>query len=212
MVRWRRLGGCLALVVIGWLACDVDDRRLSRQSIHDEMERTRAAVHRSVSDATPADLRRATVGTKWTNQQLLYHMVFGYMIVLALLRLVRMFGRLPDSYGRVFAHALDSATRPFHVVNYLGSCGGASVFRGPRLTRQMDRTIRALHRHLDQETDRALGSSMHFPTGWDPFFRDRMTLLDVYHYGTEHFDFHQRQLTLQPSHGPGTGHIWPTES
>ena len=51
-------------------------------------------------------------------------MLFGYLIVRTLLGLVRMFGRLPDSYSRVFAACLNSGTRPFHVVNYLGSCGG----------------------------------------------------------------------------------------
>jgi hypothetical protein len=38
---------------------------------------------------------------------------------------------------------------------------------------------------------------MHCPVGWDPFFEDRMSLADVYHYGTQHFDFHRRQLTLE---------------
>jgi hypothetical protein len=36
---------------------------------------------------------------------------------------------------------------------------------------------------------------MHFPTRWDPYFRDFMTLADVYHYPTEHFDHHDRQLS-----------------
>ena len=29
-----------------------------------------------------------------------------------------------------------------------------------------------------------------------PFFNDYMTLEDVYRYPGQHFDFHQRQLTL----------------
>jgi hypothetical protein len=32
--------------------------------------------------------------------------------------------------------------------------------------------------------------------GWDPYFKDMMTLGDVYHYGTQHFDHHRAQLTL----------------
>jgi hypothetical protein len=36
----------------------------------------------------------------------------------------------------------------------------------------------------------ALARSMRFPTSWDPFFTDVMTLADVYHYPTQHFDFH----------------------
>jgi hypothetical protein len=36
---------------------------------------------------------------------------------------------------------------------------------------------------------------MCFPVKWDPFFRDRMTLADVYHYPFQHFEFHGRQLS-----------------
>jgi len=160
------------------------------------MERSRTTVHRLLSHASGTDLHRGSNGTRWTNEQLLYHMVFGYMIVRALLGLVRTFGRLPDGFSRAFAGTLNAATKPFHVVNYLGSCAGALVFHGPRLARHMDRTIAALHRHLDRESDEALDRRMRFPTGWDPFFADTMSLLDVYHYGTQHFDFHRHQLTL----------------
>jgi hypothetical protein len=170
---------------------------MNRQSIHEEMEQARAAFHTFMSQASSADLRRGSNGTRWTNQQLLFHMLFGYMLVCVLLGLVRGFGRLPDGLSRLFARLLNAGTRPFHVVNYLGSCGGALVFRGARLTRRLDRTVAALHRRLDHETDEALGRVMHFPVGWDPFFSDRMSLLEVYHYATQHFDFHRRQLTLQ---------------
>jgi hypothetical protein len=173
-----------------------------RQSIHDELEWALADLHQLVSDASPAALAQRTTGTRWTNGQMLWHMSFGYLIVWRLLPLVRFFGRLPDWFARAFAAVLNAATRPFHVVNYLGSVGGALVFRGPRLTSEFDRTITRLHRRLDAETPTSLGRRMHFPTGWDPFFRDTMTLAEVYHYGTQHYEFHRAQLTLGPSSGP----------
>lgn len=174
---------------------------MDRQSVQAEMQRARSELRALATQASPAGLRRGSAGTRWTNQQLLFHMVFGYMVVRALLPLVRLFGRLPDRAGRMFAGLLNAGRRPFHVVNYLGSCGGASVFHGPRLIRQMDRTVAALHRKLDRETDDALSRTMHFPVDWDPFFQDRLTLLEVYHYGTQHFDFHRQQLTLGPPAG-----------
>ena len=167
-----------------------------RGAIHEELERARADLHHLVATATAADLRRRTAGTRWTNQQMLWHMAFGYLIVSRLLRLVRVFGRLPDPFSRGFAAMLDAGTRPFHHINYLGSVGGALVFHGPRLTRLSDRTIDRLHHRLDSESDAALGRRMHFPVGWDPFFRDTMTLEEVYRYGTQHYDFHRAQLTL----------------
>ena len=174
----------------------MEGRPIDRRDIHEEMERARATFHRLVSNASRSDLRRRTTGTRWTNQQMLFHMLFGYMVVSRLLRLVRLFGRMPDRSSALFARVLNSAKRPFHVVNYLGSCGGGLVFRGPRLARQFDRTVASLHRHLDAETDDALARTMRFPVDWDPFFRDRMTLAEVYHYGTEHFGYHRQQFTL----------------
>jgi hypothetical protein len=167
-----------------------------RQRIHDELERVRVDLHLLVTGATPADLRRRTNGTRWTNQQMLWHMAFGYLIVCRLLPLVRLFGRLPDSFSRTFAAVLNAGTRPFHAINYLGSCGGALVFRGPRLSRQLDHTIDLLHRRLDSEPEEALTRRMHFPVGWDPYFRETMTLEQVYAYGTQHYDFHRAQLTF----------------
>jgi hypothetical protein len=169
---------------------------IDRQAIHDEMEQAKIEVQRLLAKASAADLKRRSDCTRWTNQQLLFHMVFGYMIVRALLGLVRVFGRLPDRFSKVFAAILNSTTPAFHVINYLGSSGAAMVFRGDRLASKISRTIDSLHRHLDAETEEALGRGMHFPVGWDPYFHDVMTLADVCHYGTQHFEHHRRQLTV----------------
>jgi len=103
---------------------------IDRQAIHDEMEQAKIEVQRLLAKASAADLKRRSDCTRWTNQQLLFHMVFGYMIVRALLGLVRVFGRLPDRFSKVFAAILNSTTPAFHVINYLGSSGAAMVFRG----------------------------------------------------------------------------------
>jgi hypothetical protein len=175
----------------------VQGQPADRPTIHAELEQARSDLQHLVATVTPADLQRGTNGTRWTNQQMLWHMAFGYLIVRRLLPLVRLFGRLPDPFSRAFAAVLNAGTRPFHHINYLGSVGGALVFHGPRLTRQLDRTIDRLHRRLDAESDAALARRMHFPVGWDPFFRDTMTLEEVYHYGTQHYDFHRAHLTLR---------------
>lgn len=168
----------------------------TRESVHDELERVRRRFHDLVDGATPADLRRGSDGTRWTNGQLLFHMLLGFFVVGSLLPLVRFLGRRPAGAGRAFAAVLDAGTRPFHAVNHLGACGGALVLRGPRLLRQADRTFAGLHRALDRETEATLALHMPFPQGWDPYFTDHMSVLDVYHYGTVHFEHHERQLTL----------------
>lgn len=70
------------------------------------------------------------------------------------------------------------------------------MVRGARLTRWFDRTVEVLHRGLDAETEEALRRATAFPTAWDPCFRPRMTLAEVYRCGTAHFEHHRHQLTL----------------
>ena len=98
--------------------------------------------------ASPDDLARGSSGTRWTNQQLLFHMLFGYLLMRPLLVLAGMFTRMPASVGRVFAKALDAMTGPFHWVNYLGSCVGARVFPPRRMAATLDRVTMALERRL----------------------------------------------------------------
>jgi hypothetical protein len=161
-----------------------------------EMERARVDFHHLLDNATSADLRAGTDGTKWTNEQLLFHMLFGYLLVHNLLILVKGFTRLPQRFSKAFAEALNAATRPFHVVNYLGSLGGARVLGHARMERLMDFVIGRLQRSVLAASEGSLNRGMHFPVGWDPYFNDYMTLRDVYHYATQHYDHHRRQLTL----------------
>jgi hypothetical protein len=181
---------------------------LDRAAVRAEMESARLDFHQLIGDATPADLRRPSNGTRWTNQQLLFHMLFGYLIIRALLALARVFGLLPDGASKAFARLLDSAHRPFDLINYLGSCAGAWISAPRRMTRMLDHVVAALQQHLQRETSPALRRGMHYPTTWDPFFADNMTLAGIYHYPTQHFRFHQRQLTLSPPH---SSRIWNTK-
>ncbi|MGW1616637.1 DinB family protein [Streptomyces sp. NPDC002285] len=169
---------------------------VDRQAIHEELEHARRAFHQLLDDASEDDLRRPTDGTRWTNGQLLFHMLFGYILMRPLLILMRIFGRLPRGASRAFARVLDAGTRPFDTVNYLGPLGGARVLGRRGMGAAFDRVIAYLHRRLDAEREADLSLGMHYPTRWDPFFQDAMTFADLYRYPTQHFEFHRRQLTL----------------
>ncbi len=168
---------------------------MDRAAVSCEMEQALARLHALLATADAEDLRRGSRGTRWTNEQLLYHMVFGYLIVRTLLPLVRVVSRLPPAVGRGWAALLDSATRPFHVINHWGSVGGARVFDHSRMGPLADRTVAALQRNLAKESEAALRRGMPFPAGWDPYF-GYLTLAEVYRYATRHFEHHRRQLTL----------------
>jgi hypothetical protein len=170
---------------------------MDTSDIDAELERATADFHRLLDSATSAELHMATDGTKWTNKQLLFHMLFGFLLVRAMLPLVKGFGRLPLAVSRVFAAILNAGTRPFHVVNYLSALPGGTVLGTRAMGKLMDRTIDGLRRGLARESERTLTLAMHFPVGWDPYFKDVMTVADVYHYPTQHYDHHRRQLTTR---------------
>jgi DinB superfamily len=169
---------------------------LERAAVLKELEEARSSFGDLLGRASPAGLRRRSNGTRWTNRQLLFHMLFGYLIVRTLLPLVRFLGRRPPEWSRRFAATLNAGRRPFHLINFLGSWGGGKVLPVAALIKLMDRTVRALQHNLSVETEQGLALTMHFPTSWDPYFRDTMSVFDIYHYGTQHFDHHRKQLSL----------------
>jgi hypothetical protein len=168
----------------------------TKGSITDGYARAARELKALLEGAAPEDLRRGSNGTRWTNEQLLFHMVFGYMVVRALIPLVHVVSRLPKPAGEAFAALLNAGTRPFDVVNYWGSRAASTFYDKRRMGRKLDKTLAALSHRLDRESEASLARSMAFPDRWDPFFAPSMTLAEVYRYPTLHFDFHRKQLSL----------------
>jgi hypothetical protein len=117
-----------------------------RPAIDVELEGARRTFRHLVESASPEDLARSSDGTRWTNGQLLFHMMFGYLVVRTLLPLVRLMSRLPHPIGRGFAALLNAVTGPFNQINYWGSVLGSRVYSGQRMTRKLDAVIDRLNR------------------------------------------------------------------
>ena len=170
---------------------------MDRLDIDAELERAASDFHHLLDSASAAELHMPSNGTKWTNKQLLFHMLFGFILVRVLLPLVKGVGRLPPAISQAFAATLNAGARPFHVVNYLSALPGGTVLGSRAMERLMDSTIDHLRHRLAQESVGSLDLAMHFPVGWDPYFKNVMTVADVYCYPTQHYDHHRRQLTTR---------------
>lgn len=158
-------------------------------------------LHWIIDHASKSDLHRKSAGTKWTNEQLLFHMVFGFMIVAALRNLVRVVAILPAVCGRVLARSLDAGTVPFDWINYQGSRYATLIFNHQRMAAKLDKVLTALARSLEEAPVEKLAITMNFPMRWDPFFREEMSLIDTFAYPIDHYDFHRKQLSLEiPAH------------
>lgn len=171
---------------------------MDRAAISREMDAAHSRLHVLLTGTDAAALRRRSDGTRWNNHQLLFHMVLGYAVVRVLLPLVRLMGRLPAPVGRGWAALLNAATLPFHAVNYLGPVLAARLLSPARVDRLGAYVIGSLQRALRRESEAALRRGMPLPTRWDPYFREWMSLADLYEYATVHFEHHRRQLTISP--------------
>jgi hypothetical protein len=117
---------------------------MDREQICAELDRVGNDFRDLLDTATVAELGQPTEGTSWNNEQLLFHMLFGYLLVRNLRVLVKGFSRVPDAASKRFAATLNAGTRPFHVLNYVGSLFGARVLGHARMERLMDRVLSSL--------------------------------------------------------------------
>src|SRR3954463_6598515 len=80
-------------LVLGPARRSLDDEPVTehptRVEIRAELERARLEFRNLVQRSTPEDLARASNGTRWSNRELLFHMVFGYLITRNLRYLVK---------------------------------------------------------------------------------------------------------------------------
>ena len=169
---------------------------MDAQVVDKEMETARATFRRLVAGMTEDDLRRLSNGTRWTNRELLFHLLLGYLVVHRLKWMVKLLGHLPRGATKPFAALLNMTARQFDFMNYVGSRIGGRLYSPARMVTAMDRLTAQLARQRARESDRGLQWGMCFPTRWDPFFAGYMTVADLYHYPTRHFEFHARQLNL----------------
>ena len=98
---------------------------MDKEHICAEMDRVRNDYRALIDTATVAELRKPTDGTKWNNEQLLFHMLFGYLLVRNLRVLSWGFARLRDSASMRFAALLNAGTRPFHSACSIVSSGSS---------------------------------------------------------------------------------------
>ncbi|WP_153804564.1 hypothetical protein [Nocardia sp. SYP-A9097] len=116
--------------------------------------------------------------------------------------LLRLFGHLPAGAGRANSSLLNASTRPFDVLNFYGSRLAARVFNRRRMGAKMDRVIASLQRSLSREAAADFARAMRYPSRWDPYFHEYMTLAGIYRYPGQHYDHHRKQLTLNSVRDP----------
>ncbi len=165
-----------------------------REVILAELVDSHAAFHALLGPMSDADLRKPSHNPGWTNGEILFHMTFGFMLILTLGPMVRLWGRLPKQSSYGFAQLLNRSTVFFHWFNGLAPRFGGKVFTRQRIGSLYDWVYRSLVRLVYSIQDEEWARGMYYPDRWDPLFSEYMTLEQVLHYPTIHFRFHLDQI------------------
>ena len=156
-----------------------------------------AADFRKIILAVPDDeLDLPSIGTRWTNRQLLFHMALGQNIALAGIPLLGLVSHLPPSASRNWSRLLDACAGPYNWVNWAGSAAGGKVLTPRAMLGMMDRTTRMIVAWYDRADSRAMGRGMTMPTRWDPYFAPWMDRKDIMEWAPKHYRHHRAQLSL----------------
>lgn len=164
------------------------------EAIRSELETTRNSLHSLLESLPESDVHRQSLNPGWTNGEILAHILFGFIILNALLPMARIWGRLPRGASKPLAWLLDIVTEPFNWVNALGARMQGRVFTYQRIGKLYDRVYASLLKQAASIKDEEWERGMYYPTRWDSNFSDFMTLEKLFHYPVIHFNFHLKQI------------------
>ncbi|GAB7141740.1 hypothetical protein [Mycobacterium riyadhense] len=117
----------------------VNGGRVDRAAIAADLGRARVECHRLLACST-------SCSATWLSN--------------ACCNLVRLFGRLPDRASQAYARVLNATTKPFHLVNYYGSCAAALVYNRRRMGAKLDRVVLALRHELGANTSTSMPANL----------------------------------------------------
>lgn len=165
------------------------------EGIRSELEAARASFHALMESLNETDWQRPSLNPGWTNGEILAHMLFGFILLNALLPLARVWGRLPRSSSKPFARLLNAATGPFHWFNALGARMQGRVFTQKRIGELFDRTYASIMKKAASIEEEEWERGMYYPTKWDSNFSEYMTIEKLLRYPVLHFRYHLRQIS-----------------
>ncbi len=166
-----------------------------RDEIRSELESARSTFHELLNSLSDKDLQKKSHNPGWTNREILFHMLLGFIVIDMLLPMVKMFGRLPPVYSKIFANILNFSTPVFNVVNAFGARMGGRIFSKHFLEKKFDGVIQNLLKKLEVVKNDEWEQGMYYPNKWDGLFGEYMTIKKLFHYPTTHFKFHREQLS-----------------
>jgi hypothetical protein len=167
----------------------------TKGAIKAELAQSRSEFHALLVSLSEKDLERRSKNEGWTNGAILFHMMFAFILIMPLVKIMRLFNQLPKQYSKKFANILNFSTVPFNWINGLAPRMGGRIFTRKRFGVWFDKVYASLMKILDSVNENEWESGMYYPDKWDPLFDEYMTLEKQFYYPIRHLEFHVGQLS-----------------
>src|SRR5215213_4472758 len=160
----------------------------TRRAIKSRLAQTRSEFHILLDSFSDGDLEKRSNNEGWTNGEILFHMMFAFILILTLVPMMRFWSRLPNPYSKKFADILNFFIMPFNWINGLAPRAGGKIFARSRLGIWFDKFYASIIRLVDSVKENEWESGMYYPDKWDPLFDEYMTLEKLFYYPIRHFE------------------------
>jgi hypothetical protein len=170
-----------------------DDPMLAKK-IQNIFESTRDEFHTLLESISEEDWKKQSLNSGWSNGEIFAHILFGFIILNALLPMARIWGKLPRESSKPFAEFLNFITKPFNWINALGARGQGKVFTYRNVGKTFDKVLSSLISKANTIHGDEWQSGMYYPTKWDPNFSNYMTLEKLFLYPIAHYKLHKNQI------------------
>jgi len=165
------------------------------EKIRTSYESTRDEFHTLLASISEEGWKKQSLNSGWSNGEIFAHILFGFIILNALLPMARIWGKLPKSTSKPFAKSLNFITKPFNWINALGARGQGKFFTYRNVGKIFDRTLASLLSKANSIDGNEWQTGMYYPAKWDPNFSDFMTLEKLFLYPLAHFELHKNQIS-----------------
>jgi DinB superfamily len=121
-----------------------------RARLRSDLEAARQEFHEMVGSISEQRWDKPSHNPGWTNGQLLFHVLLGFILVLPLAGILIFFGHLPAVCSRIFAAILNFSTPLFNRINAVGPRAGARLVGRAGLISKFDRVHEAILERLER--------------------------------------------------------------
>jgi len=153
-----------------------------REQLREEIEATRLAFHALADELRPEDWHKPTSNPKWDVGTMMFHMTVATNYLPADVAMIRRLNVV--IYPPAFI---------FHAFNEFVTRNGARRYSLDTIKVAYDKAHKQTIKALDSVKDDEWSKSAVFP-GYDPMLKGRVTIKDLFHYVSRHFELHAAEI------------------